>query len=452
MRVKAPGVWLVAFALLAFAPVAGADEWLPHPADATWTYQWQDSTYAPTATSEKFTVKSQTGSTFTLAWTTDGLDNPADSITSSGTVRFQETPSGLEDIDWTGTAPPSEFPVLCAQRANCGNALSSTFFIVIWGSRHPILAEPMTKGSTWASTGGASDDVSSTSTYLGAQKVTVPAFSSPVTAAVVQTKITQAGALGDPYGSGTRKVWWVAGVGPVKVEFDHAGGGNAPVTSAVLSSTNQTPAPPPSDVGYLPFQKGAALTYQWTNTKYLRTPEVEKFTVDAVVNRTGRFKVASVSGPIKVAGTYGFSESLDGVTNLWGNTSSATQLKFPPLGPAGATPDRRDHFVTPFDLMSYGFNPVVSAYPVAGQTWASKRPGNDFTNYGVTGQSQVVGVQTVKVPAGTFQALVIRTTLSQPGYPFGSGTRTSWFAPGKGLVKLVFDHADHSVSTVELLK
>ena len=30
--------------------------------------------------------------------------------------------------------------------------------------------------------------------------------------------------------------------------------------------------------------------------------------------------------------------------------------------------------------------------------------------------------------------------------------RTMWFAPGKGLVKLVFRHADHSVSTVERLK
>ena len=80
------------------------------------------------------------------------------------------------------------------------------------------------------------------------------------------------------------------------------------------------------------------------------------------------------------------------------------------------------------------------------------KPSNDFTTYGVTGASHVVGIQRVKVPAGTFQALVVRSTLSQPGFPFGSGTRTSWFAGGKGLVKLVFAHGDGSVSTVELLK
>ena len=50
----------------------------------------------------------------------------------------------------------------------------------------------------------------------------MPAFPMPVTAAKVQTQITQAGALGDPYGSGLRTTWWVYGVGPVKVEFLHS--------------------------------------------------------------------------------------------------------------------------------------------------------------------------------------------------------------------------------------
>jgi hypothetical protein len=58
----------------------------------------------------------------------------------------------------------------------------------------------------------------------------------------------------------------------------------------------------------------------------------------------------------------------------------------------------------------------------------------------------------VHVPAGTFQALEIKSVLSQPGHRFGSGTRYSWFAPQRGLVKLVFDHADHSVSTIVLIK
>ena len=56
------------------------------------------------------------------------------------------------------------------------------------------------------------------------------------------------------------------------------------------------------------------------------------------------------------------------------------------------------------------------------------------------------------MPAGTFNALAVQTTLKQAGFPYGSGTRTTYFAAGKGLVKLVFRHGDRSTSTVELLK
>lgn len=433
-------------------PAAPVASWFPHSTDAAWTYQWTDSVYATTPTAEKVTVKSTKGASFTLAWTTDGLSNPDDAVSSAGTADFQETNSGLVNTNWSSTPPPSQFPVLCAQASSCGNALSSVLYNVIWGSRNPVLAEPLVKGMSWPSTGAAGNDVTSASTYLGQQQVTVPAFSSPVTAAVVRAKITQAGALGDPYGSGTRTIWWVYGVGPVKIVFEHAGGSNAAVTTMMLQSTNQTAQAPPTDVDYFPFTKNMTLKYSWTNTKHLTKPEVQKFTIDAVVNATARYKVQDVSGPIKVAGSYGFSKHLDGVTSLWGSTSSATTLKFPKLGPPGAPASERNHFVTPFDLMNFGFDPLLPANPVPGTSWSSVDPSNDFTTYHVTGKSTVLGVQTVKVPAGTFSALAVRSTLKQPGYPYGSGTRTSWFAPGKGLVKLVFQHADGSVSTVELVK
>jgi hypothetical protein len=174
--------------------------------------------------------------------------------------------------------------------------------------------------------------------------------------------------------------------------------------------------------------------------------------VAQVVNNSAQFTIKNVSGPIKLVGSYGFAKRVSGITNLFGTTSSATLAKFPPLGPRSSAKSKRNHFVTPFDLMTFGFNPVLPAYPAAGATWSAVTPSNDFTTYGVNGQSQIMGVQTVKVPAGTFQALVVRTTLSQPGFPYGSGTRTCWFAGGEGLVKLVFAHGDGSVSTVQLLK
>jgi hypothetical protein len=79
-------------------------------------------------------------------------------------------------------------------------------------------------------------------------------------------------------------------------------------------------------------------------------------------------------------------------------------------------------------------------------------PSRDYSLFGVTGTTTVVGTQSVTVPAGTFKALVVRSTLTQKDFTYGTGTRTSWFAPGKGLVKLVFRHADGSVSTVSLLR
>ena len=449
------GRWVIlgAFAALALAPNAAAsDPWLPHPADATWTYQWSDTGYATTPTTEKVTVKSQTGPAYVLAWSTDGLGNPEGAISSAGTMSFHETNAGIVNTDWTSTPPPPAFPVLCVQAAGCGNALSSTLYNVIWGSRQPVLAEPLQRGLTWTSAGGAGNDVTSTSSYLGREKVVVPAFPDGVMAAKVQSTITQAGARGDPYGSGTRTIWWVYGVGPVKIEFDHKGGATAPVTTAALQSTNQTPLPLPTDIDFFPLQKNTTLAFRWTNAKYLKQPEVDTYTVDAVVNGTARLALKTATGPIKAAGSYGFSKRVDGITNLWGDTSSVTKVKFPKLGPAGAPAARRNRFVTALDLLTFGLNPVLTPYPRVGDHWATKRSSDDYRTFGVDGTTRIVGMQTVHVPAGTFRALVVKSSLRQRGFPFGSGTRTCWYAAGKGLVKLVFAHGDGSVSTVVRVK
>jgi hypothetical protein len=405
-----------------------------------------------TPTKEKVTVAKSKGGAFDLAWSTDDLDNSADAVSSHGTVSLQETDSGINVTNWSSDAPPAAFPVLCPSVSQCGNSLVSTWYQLIWGNRVPMLAEPVLKGLSWSSTGGTGNDVTSSSQYMGVEKVTVPAFSQPVLAAKIRTNITQAGALGDPYGSGVRTVWWVYGVGPVKVVFDHTGGSNSPVTTSVLVDTNQTPQPPPSDADYFPLVKNKSLTYRWTNTHWLKQPEVEQFTVAAVSNGSGQITAQSVSGPIKAKAAYIYTSRQSGVIDIAATTSAATTASLPKLGPKSQPPDKRRHFFTPFDLMNFGFNPILPAYAVPGTTWTSQGDGTDFANFGVTGSSKVVGIQKVTVPAGTFNAVMVVTTLKQPGFPAGSGTRTSWFAPDKGLVKLVFRHGDGSVSDVELIK
>jgi hypothetical protein len=438
--------------VLAVASPASAGDWLPHPSDATWTYQWTDSVYNTTPTKEKVTVKETKGTSFTLSWTTADMGNPDSAPSSTGTVSFQDTNFGLVNTNWGSSAPPENFPILCAAISQCGNSLASTYYNVIWGERVPTLAEPLIKNLTWASTGGTGNDVGSSNSYVGTETITVPAFKDPVVAAKVRSDITQAGALGDPYGSGVRTVWWVYGVGPVKVTFEHAGGRSAPVTTAVLQSTSLTPKPPPGDENWFPLVKGKSFTYRWTNSRYLKQPSVQTATIAAVANGSAQFSVTSVSGPIKAQGAYGYTARLDGLTNIWGTTKSASLAKLPKLGPSALPADKRRHFTTPLDLMNYGFNPILPAYAGKGDGWVADKGGRDWEIYGVTGSTKVVGVQTVKVPAGTFKALVVGSTLKQAGFPFGSGTRTMWFAPGKGLVKLVFRHADGSVSQVELLK
>ncbi len=439
-------------AALGLAAGARADDWWPHPSDATWTYQWTDSVYNPTPTKEKVTVKDQKGKSFTLAWTTKDQGNPDGAPVSLGDMSFQETQAGLDNTDWSSNPPPPDLPVLCPQFANCNNSLSSTLYYLIWGSRGPLLSVSLLSGTTWAGSGGADNSVSSTSAYVGVETVEVPAFPGGVLAAKVRSEVTQAGALGDPYGSGIRTVWWVYGVGPVKMTFEHSGGANAPITTAELQDTNQKAKTQPSDANYFPLQQGLKLRYRWTNTKHLKKPSVQEIAIEAVATGTARFSVKNLSGPIKVAGSCIYSTRLDGVTNTSAFTKTATFARFPPLGPSSLQAGKRRHFFTPFDLMNFGLNPILSAYPTAGETWATRNPSRDFSVYGVNGSSRVLGIQKVTVPAGRFEALVVSSTLRQPGFTFGSGTRTCWFVAGKGLVKLVFRHGDGSVSTVTLVK
>ncbi len=450
---------LVVAALAGCAPALG-DAWLPHPAGAKWQYSWSDSAYNPHGTIENVTVQQQQGATFTLAWADSDHTPPAtgsaiECIPSEppadiGTVSFEETSAGLVNTNWNSCPPPSQMPILCASPTACPNSLASTYFNVIWGARVPLLSEPLLQGVTWNATGGAQDEVSSTTQDLGLQTVTVPAFPKGVTAAVVQSQIVQAGALGDPYGSGIRTVWWVYGVGPVKVVFQHEGGSGAPITSAYLLSTSLTPSPTPPDADYFPLQVGLSNTYRWTNSKHLPQPEVEQVSVAAVSDRTARVSVRTVSGPIKgalkggVIGEYGFTTRLEGITNLWGSTAGQSLAKFPSLA-------HHRTFLTPVDLMVYGFNPLLPAYPEAGAHWKSGNA-RSMQEYDVTGVTRVVGVRTVRVPAGKFQALEVQSLLTQAGHPFGSGMRTCWFAAGRGLVKMIFRHRDGSVSVVQLIK
>ncbi len=420
------------------------DQWLPRSDGARWVYQWANSDYSPTPRREQYTIQSRAGTAFRLRWQELGA-GPYDAP-NAGTIDFRQTDAGLVNLTYQSSQPPPQFPVLCAAAAECGNSVAGTMYLLIWGTRSPTLAEPLLRGTRWNSLGGAGNDVASANRYLGRERVVVPAFPQGVTAARVDSDITQAGALGDPFGSGVRTVWWVRGVGPVKIVFRHAGG---ETSESVLAETSLAPRAMPPDRNMLPFNRGDTMSYRWRNSRHMKAWSKQRFEVAQVVNNSARVDVKHISGPINVAGSYTFATRLGGVTHLSGFTKAATRVSFPPLGPSGLPSDARRRFFTPFDLMVFGFSPVIPVYPRKGQTWRSSRDDRDWRVFGVTGRSKVIGRRSVRTPAGRFKTVAVSSTLRQQGYRFGSGTRTMWFAPDEGLVKLRFRHRDGSVSTVQ---
>jgi len=422
-----------------------ADQWLPRSDGAEWTYNWSNSSYSPAPRTEHYRLQARIGPTFRLRWQEIGaapFDAPG-----SGALDFQHTDAGLVNLNYQSSPPPLQFPILCPSPVECGNSLAGALHLLIWGTRSPVLAEPLLRGTRWGSQGGAESDVASENRYVGRERVTVPAFPGGIEAAKVESRITQAGALGDPFGSGLRTAWWVRGVGPVKIELHHAGG---EVSRAELQGTNLAPLALPSDASLLPFSRGDRSTYRWRNTRHMKKWSVQQVDVAQVANSTAQVNVKHLSGPIAVAGSYLFSTRLSGISLISGATRAATRAKFPLLGPRGAADADRLRFYTPFDFMVFGYNPILPVPAAKGVIWRSSREGRDWRLFGVTGVSRVVDTdRRVRTPAGLFRTTVVRSRLTQHGYRFGSGRRTSWFAAGRGLVKLVFRHRDGSRSIVQ---
>ena len=159
----------------------------------------------------------------------------------------------------------------------------------------------------------------------------------------------------------------------------------------------------------------------------------QQIDVAQVANSTAQVNVKHFSGPIAVAGSYLFSTRLSGITLLSGATRAATRAKFPKLGPRGAAEADRLRFYTPFDLMVFGYNPILPVPAEKGALWRSAREGRDWRLFGVTGVSRVIGTnRRVRTPAGLFRTTVVRSRLTQRGYRFGSGTRTTLVRGGQG--------------------
>ena len=134
------------------------------------------------------------------------------------------------------------------------------------------------------------------------------------------------------------------------------------------------------------------------------------------LERLGARDVKSVSGPIKVAGAYGFTLRNERADEHLGHDPGRVAREVPAARAESLPESKRPpllHAVRPHGLrLQPGLPRVSRRRPTAG---TARRPDATSSVYGVTGKAELLGLQTVKVPAGKFQAIVVRTTLKQNG-------------------------------------
>ena len=311
-----------------------------------------NTVYNPTPTNENGHGQgAPSGHAFTLAWTTKDRGTRRTRLEHRHGLAPGDEPRRRRITDWSPPPPPANFPILCASTDSCGEQpRSSTLLQHHLGQPRPGPRRAAHRGATWTATGGATNDVAATSTYVGhgegdgARRSRAPSLRAKVAAS-----ITQAGALGDPYGSGVRTIWWVYGVGPVKIEFQHAGGSSAPVTTSVLQTTNLKAKPLPPRPDYFPLEKGRKGDVQLDERE-----APEEAAGREVRRRPGRERLralqrqAACPGRSAAPAPTASRTRPDGVTSISGDRRRRPSLaKFPPLGPkrcrlrSAATSSRR---------------------------------------------------------------------------------------------------------------
>ena len=104
------------------------------------------------------------------------------------------------------------------------------------------------------------------------------------------------------------------------------------------------------------------------------------------MNGSARLSVESVSGPDQGAGGVLLHAARRRPLEPRRLGKAASLAKLPQLGPASLPANKRRHFFTPFDLMNFGFNPILPPYPLAGTSWSAKAGQRDFDVFGGTGR------------------------------------------------------------------
>ena len=128
--------------LLLAAPAA-AGGWLPHAADATWTYQWTDSVYNTTPTNEASRSRARPARASCSPGRPTAQDNTPTRRRAPAPCRSRTRTSASSTPTGRARRRRRRSPCSARRSRQCGNSLASTYYNVIWGARAPVLAEPL---------------------------------------------------------------------------------------------------------------------------------------------------------------------------------------------------------------------------------------------------------------------------------------------------------------------
>ena len=376
-----------------------ADQWLPRTDGASGRTRGRTATTRRRRGSSATTIQSRAAPRSGCSWDEHGRGRLRRAA-AAGTIDFQHTDAGLVNLNYQSTQPPPQFPILCASATDCGNSVAGA---LLHGHLGHALADARRAdarraraGARWAAPPTTSP---ARNRYVGHEKVKVAGVPGGRRRRRRSTpRSRRRGRSATRSAAATRTVWWVRGVGPVRVVLRHASGETE--RGRACARRTLKPLPLPSDVNLLPLNRGDVAHVP------LAQHQAHEEVVDAALRgrRRGQHHRArgrqARLGPIGVAGELRVRHAAERRDAALGGATRRDQAKFPELGPRGVPPTDRRRFFTPFDLMVYGFNPIVPVYPAQGRRrGAARATAATGAIFGVTGKSTLAGTQTVKRPA-----------------------------------------------------
>ena len=179
---------------------------------------------------------------------------------------------------------------------------------------------------------------------------------------------------------------------------------------------------------YFPRITGYEMVYRWNNTIYHPN----------IITETCVF-----SNPNTINCSWSLDyESAEGTFNLM---KTSEYIRWTGYSTAGTDPFPLPMYM--FFYYAYMPNNFLKNNFSVGDSWSGSGTFVGTEDYSAT--TYVIGIEEISVPAGTFSCIKLKTEFNSSN-DYLNGTRYMWLAKDVGIVKLVYQHSDGSVTYGEL--